>query len=173
MLWIILAFLGSFGWAAYWGRKQTRKCGYDCYHDHYSAGFFLAALVLGVSAVFANSYFYNAGKVYEDRSAALVNLGDGMGVQGRFFLGSGSIESNPVYMYYIDNNGQYKLHYQYSYNSYVTYTDSTPRIIWHGERSDSSFWLAIMNDWDPVSEEYIEFQVPKGSIKQNFNLDVQ
>lgn len=127
-------------------------------------------------ALALNATFDTIGRIEEPHSRPLVNLGDSSGVSGRFFLGSGYIESKPVYMYYLQDGDSYRLYNVKASNAFITYTDETPQIIFHGSRQGYSNWFSIgADDWrvneDGYDPDAFEFKVPRGSIKQDFNLD--
>lgn len=102
------------------------------------------------------------------RYTAIANLSDGSGVSGSFFLGIGSVDSKPVYMYYTDDNGVFELHQLEAKRAYVTYTDGSPQVVLHTDRSTNK-WISVFSS---LNYKY-EFQVPRGSVRANFNLDAQ
>jgi len=72
-------------------------------------------------------------------------------------------------MYYLrDDAGRFTLHHVDASRAYVTYSEETPKIVFHKVKSSNN-WLSI----NPTGTVGIEFRVPDGSVKQNFNLDAQ
>lgn len=133
---------------------------------------FFSLLILGV---FGQIWGRGMADHPAERYTTLINLADGAGVQGSFFLGSGTIDTTPVYMYYAqDSKGRYRLYHVNASQSYVTYTDDTPTLVIHGNEMNDK-WYSFdtgfsVSDYD---DDVYEFRVPRGSIKQNFNLDAQ
>lgn len=135
------------------------------------AGFF-SLLLFGV---FGQIYGRGLADYPAERYTTLVNLSDGAGVSGSFFLGSGTIDTTPVYMYYAqDNKGRYRLYHVNASQSYVTYTDETPTLVIHGKEMNDKWYSLDTGFATPeYADDVYEFRVPRGSIKQNFNLDAQ
>ena len=107
-------------------------------------------------------------------SRPIESLGDGAGVEGRFYLGSGYVSTSPVYMYYLSEPEGYRLYHPNASQSYITYTNDTPQMVVHFKKSGNLFWSRHFGNADDY-EDYrtYEFQVPRGSVKQQFNLDSQ
>lgn len=129
-----------------------------------------------VVAVALNLFFDAHNRIPEDRYTNLVSMGDAAGVQGRFFLGSGSVDTAPVYMYYTKTERGYRLYHKRSAQSYITYTDETPILVHHGSRQGYSNWFSIhADDWriEQYDSGAFEFKIPPGSIAQQFDLDAQ
>ena len=107
-------------------------------------------------------------------------LGDNAGVQGRFFLGSGSVETIPVYFYYSKNsNGSYSLNHAKA-ASVEIYQDVTtqPYVVKECEdygANPKSIWTWPLNLYSDglryTSCEVTEFHVPPNSIDSSYNLD--
>lgn len=150
-----------------WWRKRSESKG----EWAFGAVFLSVAL-----AVILNMYFDGHNRVPEDRYTGLYAMNDGLGTKGRFFLGSGTIETSPVYTYYYKDGEQYRLTYKEANDSYITYTEGTPQLIHHGSRQRYSNWLSLgADDWQVniYKGDPYEFQVPQGSIQQNYVLDAQ
>jgi hypothetical protein len=133
----------------------------------------IAALVSGVLILTANAI--SKSFVSEDYETYnyLENIGDANGTRGSFSLFGGSIENQPVYMYYLRNDkGEFRLYHVDADSAYVTYTNETPKIVYHMTRSKNEFW-ALNAIVDTGTVNNYEFRVPEGSVKQNYNLDAQ
>lgn len=139
----------------------------------WALGVLIAAFIAGVLILLSNAIsksFVSEG--YETYNY-LENIGDSNGTRGSFSLFGGSIENQPVYMYYLRNDkGEFRLYHVDADKAYVTYTNETPKIVYHHTRSKNEFWaLNAIVDTGGVSN--YEFRVPEGSVKQNYNLDAQ
>jgi len=130
--------------------------------------FFVSALIAFFAAGAVNFVTYFKVDEPVQKYTAIANLSDGSGVSGSFFLGIGSVDSKPVYMYYTDKNGVFELHQLEARRAYVTYTDGRPQVVIHTDRSTNK-WISVVPGWDYT----YEFQVPRGSVRANFNLDAQ
>lgn len=131
---------------------------------------FISIVVAVFLMLFMAPVAYNAVKVPDVTYSDLATLNDGSGVQGSFFLGSGTINSTAVFMYYTNDNGVYRLNHVDADYATVTYTDGPPRLLYHNTKSGNHFWAL---DWFGDDYTQYEFQVPAGSVKQSFNLDAQ
>lgn len=137
--------------------------------------FFTKASILGfVVACGLNFYFNDQYRVKEVISTQRIEtLGDGGGVRGSFFLGTGSIQNMPVYMYYTQNSaGEYRLRHVDADLAHVVYTDDTPTVVRYRHTS-ANHWKAAFVGWSEPTTGFVEFRVPKGSIKQQIVLDAQ
>lgn len=107
-------------------------------------------------------------------SQNLETLQDGMGLQGSFFLGSGQIDGKMQYVYYYQKDSvSYKMGQVPYYDVTIRYSDERPRIETH-TLSMKPIKTAKRNLFciDQSSTTYVIY-VPKGTIRQNFNLDAQ
>jgi hypothetical protein len=96
----------------------------------------------------------------------LAVLNDGSRVNGSFFLGSGTIDSDPSFMFYTESDGNYKLKQVYAEDSIVRYSTESPKIEYHSPKS--RFWTY----WN-MNNQYYVFKVPNGSIKYGYELDAK
>jgi hypothetical protein len=131
----------------------------------------VTTIVCGLLEMMINiPVFYLVDEDYQTYSV-LSSLNDGTQTNGSFFLGSGYIDSRPVYRYYVENGrGEFRLQSAPADRAFITYTDSTPEVVYHQKRSSSTFW-SIGIDGDGIQE--YEFRVPKGSVKTDFTLDAK
>ena len=105
-------------------------------------------------------------------SCNIVALQDNSSVSGSFFLGSGQIDGKMKYVFYIEENGLYKMH-QIDYNLVqIRYTDSIPKIHITEITKTDAFINHFAIDRNIGDQTYI-IEVPKGTIKTNYNLDAQ
>lgn len=101
----------------------------------------------------------------------IVNLQDGNSLNGRFYLGSGYVGSSMKYsFYYEQSDGNYKL-MQIDADLTTIKISDTPQITSYVKCYTDS----RINDWviKINYHTYYIIEVPKGSIKENFNLDAQ
>lgn len=100
----------------------------------------------------------------ETRRISLVSLGDSIGGEGSFFLGSGTIEQEARYFYYSGTSETgYKIYNISADEATIFYTDNDPRIEF--ERTNDGWFTAE----ERVSEYRV--YVPEGSITQQYVLD--
>jgi len=141
-------------------------------------GFGMCAFLIGIivtneneeaSAVFALIIFltvlggcvwYGASSTMVTETHQIYSIGDSLGVEGSFVLGTGSINSVPVYLFYQDaGNGGYKL----------GHVEATHSVIYEDAPAHTGYITATYpscespNGWD--------IHVPKGTIKREYNLD--
>ncbi len=117
----------------------------------------------------------------ETVSIPIYELGDGLGTRGSFGLFGGTINSEPAFMYYVqDVDGYYHLrHIEANRVRIVQDDDVSP----HYEKTCRN--LSTVPGWlrDPLfrdysgykCDDYVEytFYVPEGSIAGSYNLDAQ
>lgn len=107
----------------------------------------------------------------------LATLQDGQSVHGQFFLGSGSIDSEPVFFYY-EKTGKssYKLRHLSASHAVIVESDETPKVV-----QECRVYNASVIVWPIPTDKSADchggvatkFYVPKGSIQNNFMLDAQ
>ena len=99
-------------------------------------------------------------------------LQDNNSVSGGFFLGCGQIEGKMKYVFYYEEKGLYRM-CQLDYdNVQIRYSEGTPRVITTTKVATDAFINNFALDWYFGDESYI-IEVPKGTIKNNYNLDAQ
>ena len=101
-------------------------------------------------------------------------LQDGNNVNGTFFLGSGNINGSMHYVFYYEENGLFKMGQLHYNNVSINYVDENPMLetIKEIEKKESFKNNFAIDNECSFSEEHI-IHVPKGTIKQNYNLDAQ
>lgn len=106
--------------------------------------------------------------VYEAKEIA--SLSNGSEVEGKFFLGTGSIDSSPVY-YYIEKADD-GMRLKSVYASSVVINESSeepPSITSYVDRLDNE---VLSNLFGTSGVTKIVISVPEGTIDQDFNIDV-
>lgn len=108
--------------------------------------------------------------VYKD-SKEVYALQDNVGTEGRFFLGSGGVDSKMEYYYMIKEDKGMQIQSVNAEKSYVNEVDDVkPNINCYERRFENKVvqWLTPALP----RNEYI-FEIPEDSIKQNYNIDLQ
>lgn len=105
-------------------------------------------------------------------SLDIETLQDNNSVGGSFFLGCGQIEGKMKYVFYYEENGLYRM-MQLDYNLVqIKYSDSKPKVNVTENYPSDAFINNFAIDLDAFDKTYI-IEVPKGTIKNNYNLDAQ
>jgi hypothetical protein len=132
---------------------------------------FIAALAGGGLAALIGAGF--ASHPEEISKKELVALRDKDGVEGRFFLGSGSVEGAPYYFYYSKLNGggfkPGKVKVSDGVRVYEDADDGTATLVSYQWDIDLSWaWLIAI----PVNSGgySYDFHVPKGTIRTGFTM---
>lgn len=99
-------------------------------------------------------------------------LQDNNSVSGNFFLGCGQIEGKMKYVFYYEENGLYRM-MQIDYELVqIKYYDGKPKVNVTENYPSDAFINKFAIDLDAFDKTYI-IEVPKGTIKNNYNLDAQ
>lgn len=143
----------------------------------------LAVVVVGLFITFFVSMFLTlaVSEIVADDTPVTYNLtsmNDAAGVEGHFFLGSGSVESVPVFFYYSQqHDGSYRLFSAPADNSRIVQYDGPPKMVRScsdfSTTPDWLFWPVPDGEHTCDREDDTVFYVPEGSITTNFNLDAQ
>jgi hypothetical protein len=105
-------------------------------------------------------------------SLNLEALQDNNSVSGNFFLGCGQIEGKMKYVFYYEENGLYRM-MQLDHNLVqIKYSDGKPKVNVTENYPSDAFINNFAIDLDAFGKTYI-IEVPKGTIKNNYNLDAQ
>jgi hypothetical protein len=105
-------------------------------------------------------------------SLNIETLQDNNSVSGNFFLGCGQIEGKMKYVFYYEENGLYRM-MQLDYNLVqIKYSDGKPKVNVTENYPSKAFINNFAIDLDAFDKTYI-IEVPKGTIKNNYNLDAQ
>jgi hypothetical protein len=99
-------------------------------------------------------------------------LQDNGSVSGRFFLGSGQFDGEMKYVYYYQEDGYFKMNQASYKHAMVRYTDKTP-LVGSSMIMPTESWVNMFAiDLNIGKTTYI-FELPTGTIKNNFNLDAK
>ena len=105
-------------------------------------------------------------------SLNIETLQDNNSVSGNFFLGCGQIEGKMKYVFYYEENGLYTM-MQLDYNLVqIKYSDNKPKVNVTVNYPSEAFINNFAIDFDAFDKKYI-IEVPRGTIKNNYNLDAQ
>lgn len=101
------------------------------------------------------------------------SIADGANIQGRFMLGSGTIEGVPCYVYYVGNDIKgYKIARIKAENVVIKEEQNcTPRIVYNGWKRIKPFFKSFLIIPRIIHEDEVTIYVPKGTIIRNFVLD--
>jgi hypothetical protein len=104
----------------------------------------------------------------------IVALKDKDGFEGSFYLGSGNIEGKMKYVFYYENNGAYSIKQIDCDNAKIKYSEGNTKVeLFTKERVKTAiinyFSMPFIEDKE---KEYIIY-VPNGTIKQDYELDLQ
>ena len=108
-------------------------------------------------------------------SVPIESLKDNSSVSGSFFLGCGNINGSMKYVYYCkEDSNTYKMWQAEYWQAAVRYTNTQPQVhITITDKDKNSLWNKFAIDIDEKYEWSCIFDVPKGSIKNNYELDSQ
>ncbi|ASD51802.1 hypothetical protein [Flavobacterium phage V157] len=107
----------------------------------------------------------------EKSTFELESLQDGDRINTQFFLGSGYVNEQMKYSFYILEQNGYKLYSIDANDAHVKYTDEKPKLEVFKEVINDDFINNFSIALD-LKASYIIY-VPKGSILQNYTLDAQ
>ena len=119
---------------------------------------------------------YESDKFYvsseEISNIEIYSIEGSMGIQGRFVLGSGSIEGKQIYEYYYYSDGGYYRDYIYSKNVKIVMDDTeVPRI--YKVVKEYRFKWFLFHSGKGNAREITEtiIYLPEGSIIENYTLN--
>ena len=99
-------------------------------------------------------------------------LQDNNTTSGNFFLGCGQFEGKMKYVFYYEEKGLYRM-MQIDYDFVqIKYSDGKPKVNVTENYPSDAFINNFAIDLDIFHKTYI-IEVPKGTIKNNYNLDAQ
>ena len=151
------------------------KNSYDGFED-YIMNFLLAILTFMLSALlglaiaacihFAFGDNFPKKETVIEQELSTLKLDNG--INGSFFLGSGSIDSNVYLTHIIEENGTFKIEKTNAEIATIIYTDDKPykEII---KTNYKGFWanLITLN----FTKDKVVFYIPEGSIKENYVIE--
>jgi hypothetical protein len=170
MIWFILAFLAGLFMFFY-----LRKDNWETFHSRMRAGIVVWAIGSGVAAML--NFFVGLAlpqKSVEWANFPLHSLHDKQGTNGSFFLGTGSVGTQPYYFCYFDlgngtyapkqfpvnNNGIWVIEND---NNYAHYTEWCRMPKW------KYYWLIGFDLYDN-QVSWQRFDIPRGSVDNTFSL---
>tara|TARA_R110000782_G_C14630275_1_gene394341 strand:+ start:43 stop:546 length:504 start_codon:yes stop_codon:yes gene_type:complete len=162
LLGIIGAIIGGRGWYKDFGLEV----------EVFMFGFF--GLMFGCFIGFITAIALPTEVLKEDSPniKELVSLQDGSSVSGNFFLGCGSINGSMKYTYYYEVEKDLFKMGRTDYDRVLIKYDSIPRLETF-RYVQTDYWLNWFSiDLGQIKPQYI-FHVPKGTIKNDYNLDAQ
>lgn len=117
----------------------------------------------GLGALWTDTIKVNRGSTY------ITSVADGQETHGRFFLGSGYIDSEPAYFfYYTTGENRYKQGYVTGDVTIVEDSNVAPHIEYFESVSSNKNWCFLRGD---KYNDYRIIYVPKGTVIQNYTLD--
>lgn len=145
------------------------------WHEGESGGLYIlnsisgafVGMFIGFVVAFSMSNDYS----YEQRRFPLMSLQDNNSVSGTFFLGCGSIGESTYYVCYMETSEGYKLKRVYYNDATIKFISDTPYIVYNISIKHSSNFALDIDGAETVTS-YI-FEVPKGTIKNEYKLDAQ
>lgn len=102
----------------------------------------------------------------ETRDLQAIKMNDNL--RGSFFLGTGSIDGNPSYIFYYKTGGGYRTDKVQADNVLIIEDNTTPRIVKITESLPSWLVFGPLKDWD----HSYEIHVPSGSVKPMINMNL-
>lgn len=129
-----------------------------------------AAMLCGGAAYGIGTLFpvttYKAGAI------PLTVIRDKDGIEGRFFLGTGTLESKPYYFYYAKNGdgsvSPGKISYDTNVRVYQEKREDAQIVRWASKSKYSWVWIFAA----PPSDEWygVDFHVPEGTVKSGYSM---
>jgi hypothetical protein len=107
------------------------------------------------------------------QSTTIVSLKDNTTTTGSFFLGCGSVDSEPSYSFYTKHNDQYTLESVNANRTLIEFTNQSPCIdIYEKQVIKKGIRRLIGLSTDAGSKSYV-IKIPEGSIIQTYVLDAE
>jgi hypothetical protein len=119
----------------------------------------------GICSCFCNTEY----KMTNDKP--IIALQDNIETNGRFFLGSGTIDEDPVYYYMAEDEFGYKMDTVDTDFAYIQYSKDKPHIETYAPYFTNGFVEFFTGGC--ISGNRTIIYVPKGSIVENYNVDLQ
>jgi hypothetical protein len=130
----------------------------------------LGSCILGIVGLFAALLLTGSDlierEIYEVETQGIYSLERNSSTEGSFILGTGSFDSKPQYVFYLqDENGYFQLEDILAKNALLSEDDSVePSIITRKSRPVSAFWDFMLDDNDEPSI----IVIPENSIVQEY-----
>ncbi len=133
--------------------------------------------VTAFAAVLISGVAYGLGTLfpvtsYQAATVPLTVIRDKDGVEGRFFLGTGTIQSKPYYFYYYKNDdgsvSPGKISYDGNVRVYQEKRDDAQFVRWASKPKWNWVWLIAV----PPSDNWyaVDFHVPEGTVKSGYSM---
>ena len=166
---------------------------YNLTHKNVCIGCLLISAVIFLGSLFGGIFYTNScerTEEYVSKSIPLVALRDNRDVKGQFFIGSGNIQENNYYYYAYYDDGDIVTDKVPASNSRIReVSDKEPCLEVHNYRvplkkqeslAFKLFYLGFISDengggiFDGIlnSKEFYRFVVPKGTVLQNYEVDL-
>ena len=165
---IILGFILGIATSVFMFFRKEERDGFDLF-----ISCFVGAMIGGVVSLFTS--FLLPVKLKTDiLKTPLEALQDNGSVHGSFFLGSGYVGESMKYVYYsMNGDSSYSLHEVSHRFASVKYTDGPPFMEIHEPKIDKSDFGSRFALRELDNEWRVVFHVPRGSIKNDYNLNAQ
>jgi hypothetical protein len=151
----------------FWVKRSYCPSGSD-----YFAGIFIGFIFsLFLAMVLAINVPKEISNTQEVRQYDLVSFNDSGQLDGRFFLGSGTVNESMYYRFYYEKGKGFNYNKIEANSVKNIYYDDDPRIIkYRITKKPKGLWsLMTFGFYD----YYYLIYVPEGSIKRQFNLDLK
>lgn len=144
-----------------------KQYGYDSFFifNHFFGLLIGASIGVAISIALPMDTYINI------HSYKIEALQDNNSVNSSFFLGSGIIEGRMKYVFYIEENGEYRLNQIDYKDASIKYSD-TVQLLEYKVCASKALINKFAIDRD-LGDKYYVIEVPKGTIKNNYNLDAQ
>lgn len=119
-----------------------------------------------------NTFIPKEEKEYSSVSHKIVALKDDKGTRGSFLLGSGYIEDELYYYYFEETNDGLKKKKLRASDCYIKYDDK-PRVIKYTHTGYKKAYHYIYAIPEVIHGTYYVIYVPKGSVTNEFNIDLE
>ena len=141
---------------------------YYSFGGGFAAAFALVMFLVGQPSLATNENSYWK----EKERTEIYSIGNQVGVEGHFVLGSGSIESEMYYFYYVEgSNGGIVINKCESKNVEIVEKDIDKGYIVNYERRyNKPHWFFGFGTF--IGDEKVMIEVPKGTIKYNYNVSL-
>lgn len=133
-------------------------------------GGFLFGLI-GILIAFVGGYCVGTDKVYNTETTNLCAFSDFNGTQGSYFLGCGNSKSKMYYCYLTEDEDHAKIMHTLNADGVKIYDNEkeTPRIVTEYKTSSNPFATFFLLPFSESTSVY----VPEGTIKYNYNIDLE
>lgn len=119
-----------------------------------------------------NTFIPKEEKEYSSVSHKIVAFKDNKGSRGSFLLGSGYIEDELYYYYFEETSDGLKKKKLRASDCYIKY-DNKPRVIEYTHTGYKKVYHYIYATPEVIHGTYYVIYVPKGSITNEFNIDLE